>query len=478
MTSTNPTRRPARRSPGYRSRGELSRDGRSEVGERLRDAREVRGVDLHRVERDTKIRSKYLAALEAGEFADLPGDVYTRGFLRNYATYLGLDPDEIEDEWRQEGGEVIPVKPVIAGPKPLTMRRKVTFQGSHVVIGIVAIIVLVVASYFGYQLTRYLSYPTLGVVSAGASPVTLPAGTTSYVLRGTATPNTTVLIAYDGHEPITVIANAEGTWTYQAVVTGGRHQFDITAKNLDTGHGSNTVRLIVVVVNPTPTPVVPAVAFVTPLDGASVATGKVSVTGTSTLVASVTLTPTYLGMPLAPGSTLPPPTPSPLAQSTQTPKPTPTNAASGSPGPTTTPPPQPVTAPTAADGSFNFALQLKPGLWRLTVVGVDSKGVTTTPASREVSVQYTGVNVIIQVKGGDATIYVIRDGVVDFRYQPEPDGWSTPVVGKNYICIATNQGDNVYITFNGKSYGAVSSLGGTRLHAYIDSKGPRDVANC
>jgi transcriptional regulator with XRE-family HTH domain len=455
----------------------LTRDGRSEVGERLRDAREVRGVDLHRVERDTKIRSKYLAALEAGEFADLPGDVYARGFLRNYATYLGLDADEIEDEWRQEGGDLVPAKPVIAAPKPLTMRRKVTFQGSHVVIGVVAVIVLVVAGYFGYQLTRYLSYPTLRVVSAGASPVTLLSGTTSYVLSGTATPNTTVLIAYDGHEPISVPADGDGHWTYQAVVTDGRHQFDVTAKNLDTSHASNTVRLIVVVLTPTPTPVVPAVALVAPLDGASPSSGKVIVTGTSTLVSSVTLTPTYLGMPGAAGSTLPPPTPSPLARTTPTPAPTPVTAASGSPGPTITPPPQPLTAKTEADGSFNFSLQLKPGRWQLTVVGENVKGVKTKPVSRQVNVQFTGVNVIIQVKGGDATLSVIRDGVFDYKFAPVTDGFSTTIGAKTYVCIAaTNGPDNVYFTVNGRSYGAVSDLGGS--HVYIDSKGPKFVDIC
>ena len=476
MTSSNTTRRPPRRTPGYRGDRGTARDGRSVVGERLREAREVRGVDLHRVERDTKIRLKYLAALEAGEFADLPGDVYTRGFLRNYATYLGLDPDEIEDDWRQEGGEVMKVKPVIAGPKPLTMRRKITFQGSHVVIGVVAVIVLVVAAYFGYQLTRYLSYPTLGVVSAGASPVTLPAGTTSYVLSGTATPNTTVLIAWNGQDPKVVVANESGHWTFQAILQAGSNQFDVTAKNLDTSHASNTVRLIVVVMTPTPTPVVPAVALVTPDDGASVANGKVTVTGTSVLVSSVTLTPMYLGMPLAPGSTPPPPTPSPAAQATPTPSPTPATAPSGSPGPTITPPPQPVEAQTAADGSFSFALQLKPGRWQLTVVGKSAKGDDTKPVSRQVNVQYTGINVVIQVKGGDAGIYVARDGVVDYRWQSETDGWSTVVNGKGYVCVMSRQPENVYITVNGRSYGAISTFGGE--HAYIDSKGPRDVTSC
>ncbi len=72
------------------------------VGETLQLARERKGVDLYRAERDTKIRLRYLAALEDSDYDDLPAPVYTKGFLRNYAIYLGLDPDELLDRWRDE----------------------------------------------------------------------------------------------------------------------------------------------------------------------------------------------------------------------------------------------------------------------------------------------------------------------------------------------------------------------------------------
>ncbi len=71
------------------------------LANQLKTAREARGVDLFRVERDTKIRVKYLSAMEDGDFDQLPGDVYARGFLRNYASYLGLDADEVESQWRR-----------------------------------------------------------------------------------------------------------------------------------------------------------------------------------------------------------------------------------------------------------------------------------------------------------------------------------------------------------------------------------------
>src|SRR5437773_2412912 len=63
------------------------------LGEILLMARQSKGIELERAARDTKIRARYLAALESGEFRELPGAVYTKGFLRNYAQYLGLDPD-------------------------------------------------------------------------------------------------------------------------------------------------------------------------------------------------------------------------------------------------------------------------------------------------------------------------------------------------------------------------------------------------
>src|SRR5512132_2359335 len=79
-------------------------DGSPSLPDRLTMAREKKGVDLVRAERDTKIRVRYLSALEQGDYRDLPGAVYTKGFLRNYAIYLGLDPEYLIDLYRLETG--------------------------------------------------------------------------------------------------------------------------------------------------------------------------------------------------------------------------------------------------------------------------------------------------------------------------------------------------------------------------------------
>ncbi len=93
------------------------------LGERLVAAREAKGIDLLRAERETKIGRGYLAALERGDYASLPGSVYVRGFLRNYAQYLGLDPDEAVAQWHREVPEDAP-EPVIVMRRPLVAPRK------------------------------------------------------------------------------------------------------------------------------------------------------------------------------------------------------------------------------------------------------------------------------------------------------------------------------------------------------------------
>ncbi len=65
------------------------------IGATLRDRRKELGKSLEEIESSTKIRSRYLEALEMEEWDIFPGKVYLKGFLRNYSRYLGLDEAEI-----------------------------------------------------------------------------------------------------------------------------------------------------------------------------------------------------------------------------------------------------------------------------------------------------------------------------------------------------------------------------------------------
>jgi hypothetical protein len=71
------------------------------IGEVLKRTRTRQKTDIRTVEQETKIRIKYLRALENEEWDVLPGPAYAKGFLRTYAHYLGLDGDALVDEYRR-----------------------------------------------------------------------------------------------------------------------------------------------------------------------------------------------------------------------------------------------------------------------------------------------------------------------------------------------------------------------------------------
>ena len=70
-----------------------------EIGTTLREARLRRGIELPEAERETKIRGKYLRALETESFDILPGQAYIKSFLKTYADYLDLDGQLFVDEY-------------------------------------------------------------------------------------------------------------------------------------------------------------------------------------------------------------------------------------------------------------------------------------------------------------------------------------------------------------------------------------------
>ena len=65
------------------------------IGPALRKARLLRGKSLEEASRETRIRAEYLQALERESFDRMLGDVYVRGMLRSYSSYLGLDPTKV-----------------------------------------------------------------------------------------------------------------------------------------------------------------------------------------------------------------------------------------------------------------------------------------------------------------------------------------------------------------------------------------------
>ena len=78
------------------------RDGVTPLGSQFRAERERRGAGLDQVSEATKIRKTYLEALEAHDWKALPADVFTRGYVRTYAEYLGLDQEHLLKVYARE----------------------------------------------------------------------------------------------------------------------------------------------------------------------------------------------------------------------------------------------------------------------------------------------------------------------------------------------------------------------------------------
>ena len=112
------------------------------IGETLREARMRQRLDIADVEQRTKIRAKYLRALENEEFGMLPGPTFVKTFLRTYAEMLGLDPHVLVEEYRTnyEGEDDLELQPL--GP-PAALGRDRGRRGPSLGPGVVALLVLV-----------------------------------------------------------------------------------------------------------------------------------------------------------------------------------------------------------------------------------------------------------------------------------------------------------------------------------------------
>lgn len=116
------------------------------IGVTLREARGRRKLDLAEVEADIKIRVRYLQAIENEEWDALPGGAYTRGFIRTYAAYLGLDGERLADDYKRStappGGERPPkrVEPVPTG----TRRGRSPVSGRFLAVAVSLVLIALV----------------------------------------------------------------------------------------------------------------------------------------------------------------------------------------------------------------------------------------------------------------------------------------------------------------------------------------------
>lgn len=173
----------------------------SELGRRLAEARTAKGLSLADVESVTRIRQKWLEALENGEYSKLPRGAVARGFLRTYAAYLGLDVQAVLDLYTAESGDSgdgtslpEPGKPRLIDYRPLEVELIDEEPDNRWAAWVVAVLVVVaLAAAAWWFLGRNPGWNPLAALAPPPPATAAPTNTaTAWVV--TATPRATITL--------------------------------------------------------------------------------------------------------------------------------------------------------------------------------------------------------------------------------------------------------------------------------------------
>lgn len=201
------------------------------LGELFLAAREELEVSLAEAERSTRIRQKYLAALEASHFEQLPEEVYTLGFVRRYAAFLRLDPNAAVRRFRAERlakeklglptASLTPT-PALSRLGPISEPRLVITPKIFWLTTSLAAIVAV-SGYLWYQVQGFMSAPALELASAATE---LSVTTPTIAIEGQTTETARLTI---NAEPVTI--GTDGRFRQEIHLEPGLNTIEVTATN-------------------------------------------------------------------------------------------------------------------------------------------------------------------------------------------------------------------------------------------------------
>jgi cytoskeletal protein RodZ len=130
------------------------------VGQILRTTREKKNLSLQQVEKHSRIRAKFLQALEENNWSSFSSKIYITGLIKNYSKFLGLDENKMLAFFRRdyERSEETRFRQRISTRSLMPETRTVIYVGLFIVF-------LLFSVYFGYQIKIYLTPPKVTVVS-------------------------------------------------------------------------------------------------------------------------------------------------------------------------------------------------------------------------------------------------------------------------------------------------------------------------
>jgi cytoskeletal protein RodZ len=208
------------------------------VGQLLKKTREVKGLDLAKVEKFTKIRHIYLEALEKDDYRILPSAIAAKGFIKNYGQLLGLPNETLQALFRRdfaesETGQVIPRGMVTPLDKPDT----ISWTPKRTVILVVLTIFLLLGAYLFRQVTLLRASPLLAITN----PVPNQISQTHIVtVSGRTNPDITIFVNQQLAE-----VDRDGTFETSIDLPSGKNLITVTATSKFNRSTKKTITVFV-----------------------------------------------------------------------------------------------------------------------------------------------------------------------------------------------------------------------------------------
>ena len=363
------------------------------------------GVTLQQAAEDTRIREKFLQAIESGDYQSLPGSVYTKGFLRNYAQYLNLDAEEMLAFYTGERGGSEPLRSF--APMRPHVKRTFIFTPTVLVPVVVLAGIVLFIGYVYYQFTNFAVAPHVDITDPPGDAVSQSA---EYTVKGRTNPDGRITVRVSpGLDTINDVRPArDGTFSVLVTLKPGPNHVEVQV--LDPAgklaQASRTIQLNLPVSNEPPAP---QLIVEQPANGGTYTNAPVTVSGrVDRSVASVTV-----------------------------------NGGAATIG---------------TDLKFAVTVNFVAGPQTVRVIAKTATG-GEVQETRTVSVSYTAAVVTLRITGGDAFILATVDGAqVPSTNKVFPSGQVLTFSGKA-VTIRTGNAGVTFLTFNGQDMGKMGDAG-------------------
>ncbi len=196
---------------------------RQTLGQKLKRMRSRKKLSLIDAELATKIRAKYLVALENNDWINLPADAYTKGFVIRYSQFLGLNPSKIYREYQEERRILVNQSDNLLMPKKKTHEFGFIITPKIFVPILACLFILFVFGYIIYQIMGFAAAPELLVFSPADNSIL---DTDSIEIRGVTDQRASIFINDQA-----VAVSSDGKFVIDYKLNKGINTIEIKSRN-------------------------------------------------------------------------------------------------------------------------------------------------------------------------------------------------------------------------------------------------------